>query len=97
MDSLDPPQKSCGDLSPPCSNWVDAGLEVSLSMDEVLYPAPEAGKEGSGNSEWVGPLPASPEEEIDVDSLSEGILPMGILSVWPDPSSESETEVDILT
>uniref|UniRef100_A0A8B9WN61 BTB domain containing 18 n=1 Tax=Bos mutus grunniens TaxID=30521 RepID=A0A8B9WN61_BOSMU len=97
MDSLDPPQKSYGDLSPPCSNWVDAGLEVSLSMDEVLYPAPEAGKEGSGNSEWVGPLPASPEEEIDVDSLSEGILPMGILSVWPDPSSESETEVDILT
>nr|XP_020748249.1 BTB/POZ domain-containing protein 18 [Odocoileus virginianus texanus] len=97
MDSLDPPQRSYGDLSPPCSSWVDTGLEVPLSMDEVLYPAPEAVKEGSGNSEWVGPLPASPEEEIDVDSLSEGIVPTSILSVWPDPSSESETEVDILT
>ncbi|XP_043337565.1 BTB/POZ domain-containing protein 18 [Cervus canadensis] len=97
MDSLDPPQRSYGDLSPPCSNWVDTGLEVSLSMDEVLYPAPEVGKEGSGNSEWVGPLPASPEEEIDVDSLSEGVVPTSIFSVWPDPSSESETEVDILT
>ena len=96
MDSLDPPQRSYGDLSPPCSSWVDTGLEVSLSMDELLYPAPEAGKEGSGNSEWVGPLPASPEEEIDIDSLSEGIVPTSFLSVWPDPSSESETEVDIL-
>ena len=66
-------------------------------MDEVLYPAPEAGKEESGSSEWAGPLPASPEEEIDVGSLSEGILPTNILCVWPDPSSESETEVDILT
>ncbi|KAB0349014.1 hypothetical protein FD754_013871 [Muntiacus muntjak] len=69
-------------------------LEISSSQP---LEAPEVGKEGSGNSEWVGPLPASPEEEIDVDSLSEGIVPTSILSVWPDPSSESETEVDILT
>ncbi|XP_010992665.1 BTB/POZ domain-containing protein 18 [Camelus dromedarius] len=98
-DSLDPPQRSYGDLSPPCSNWVETGLEVSLPMDEVLHPAPEAGKEVSGSSELLGPLPASPEEEeIDVvDWSSEGTAPTDIPSVWPDPSSESETEVDILT
>ncbi|XP_022447640.1 BTB/POZ domain-containing protein 18 [Delphinapterus leucas] len=99
INSLDPPQRSYGDLSPPCSNWVETGLEVSLTTDEVLYPTPEASKEGFGNSELLDPLPASPEEEeIDVvDSMSEGIEPMSIPSVWPDPSSESETEVDILT
>ncbi|XP_057581469.1 BTB/POZ domain-containing protein 18 [Hippopotamus amphibius kiboko] len=99
INSLDPPQRFYGDLLPPCSNWVETGLEVSLTMDEVLHPAAEAGKEGSGNSELLDPLPASPEEEeIDVeDSTSEGVVPMSISSVWPDPSSESETEVDILT
>ncbi|XP_068412683.1 BTB/POZ domain-containing protein 18 [Eschrichtius robustus] len=99
LNSLNPPQRSYGDLSPPCSSWVETGLEVSLTTDEVLYPAPEASKEGFGNSELLDPLPASPEEEeIDVvDSMSEGIVPMSIPSVWPDPSSESETEVDILT
>ncbi|XP_059961662.1 BTB/POZ domain-containing protein 18 [Mesoplodon densirostris] len=98
INSLDPPQRSYGDLSPPCSNWVETGLEVSLTRDEVLYPAPEASKEGFGSSELLDPLPASPEEEIDVvDSMSEGIVPVSIPSIWPDPSSESETEVDILT
>ncbi|XP_074192523.1 BTB/POZ domain-containing protein 18 [Rhinolophus sinicus] len=99
-DSPDPPQKSYGDLSPPCSHWVETGLEESLTMDEVLYPAPEAGKEVLSNSELLDPLPASPEEEeIDVvDWTSEGeLMPTAIPSVWPDPSSESETEVDILT
>ncbi|XP_019479855.1 PREDICTED: BTB/POZ domain-containing protein 18 [Hipposideros armiger] len=99
-DSLDPPQKSYGDLSPPCSNWAQTGLEVSLTMDEVLYPAPEAGKEVLSNSELLDPLPASPQEEaIDVvDWTSEGkLVPTSIPSVWPDPSSESETEVDIIT
>ncbi|XP_007455756.1 PREDICTED: BTB/POZ domain-containing protein 18 [Lipotes vexillifer] len=99
INSLDPPLRSYGDLSPPCSNWVETGLEVSLSTAGVLYPAPEASKQGSGSSELLDPLPVSPEEEeIDVvDSMSEGIVPMSIYSVWPDPSSESETEVDILT
>ncbi|XP_032976814.1 BTB/POZ domain-containing protein 18 [Rhinolophus ferrumequinum] len=99
-DSLDPRQKSYGDLSPPCSHWVETGMEESLTMDEVLYPAPEAGKEVLSNSELLDPLPASlEEEEIDVvDWTSEGeLMPTGIPSVWPDPSSESETEVDILT
>uniref|UniRef100_A0A8C3W306 BTB/POZ domain-containing protein 18 n=1 Tax=Catagonus wagneri TaxID=51154 RepID=A0A8C3W306_9CETA len=96
-DSLDPPpQRSCGHLSPPCSNWAETGLQVSLTVDEVLHPAPEAGREAC---ELLGPLPASPEEEeIDVVGwTSEGTVPTSIPSVWPDPSSESETEVDILT
>ncbi|KAM9658569.1 BTB/POZ domain-containing protein 18 [Trichechus inunguis] len=100
IDSLDPPQRSYEDLSPSCSNWVDMGLEVPLTMDEVLYPAPEAGKEVTVNSELLGPLPAnSEEEEIDVvDWTAEGRqVPTSFPSVWPDPSSESETEVDILT
>uniref|UniRef100_U3KPL0 BTB/POZ domain-containing protein 18 n=1 Tax=Oryctolagus cuniculus TaxID=9986 RepID=U3KPL0_RABIT len=100
MDSLDPPRKSFGNLSPPCSDWVETGLQVPLTMDEVSYPAPETGKEGSGNSELPGSLSASPEEEeIDVvDWTAEGrLVPNSIPSVWPDPSSESETEVDILT
>ncbi|KAM7085257.1 BTB/POZ domain-containing protein 18 [Molossus nigricans] len=100
IDSLDPPQRSYGDLSPPSSNWVETGLEVSLTMEEVLYPASEPGKEVLSNSEPLDPLPASPEEEeIDVeDWTSEGrLVPTSIPSVWPDPSSESETEVDILT
>lgn len=100
IDSLDPPQKSYGVLSPPCSNWVEIGPEMSLAMEEVLYPAPEPGKEVLINYEPMDPLSASPEEEeIDVvDWTSEaGLVPIGIPSVWPDPSSESDTEVDILT
>ncbi|XP_012605358.2 BTB/POZ domain-containing protein 18 [Microcebus murinus] len=99
VDSLDPPQRSYEDLSPPGSNWVETGLEVSLTMDEV-YPATGAGKEVFSNSELLGPLAiSSEEEEIDVvDWTTEGkLVPTSIPSVWPDPSSESETEVDILT
>ncbi|XP_054998394.1 BTB/POZ domain-containing protein 18 isoform X1 [Sorex araneus] len=93
-------QRSYEDPSPLCSNWVETGLEASLTINEILYSVPEAGKEVFGNSELLVPLPASPEEdEIDVmDWSSEGRLePTSILSVWPDPSSESETEIDILT
>ncbi|XP_037694311.1 BTB/POZ domain-containing protein 18 [Choloepus didactylus] len=100
IDSLDPPQSSYGDLPLPCSKWVETGLEVSPTMDEILYPAPEAGKEIYGNSEFLSSLPANPEEEeIDVvDWTTEGrLVPTSISSVWPDPSSESETEVDIMT
>ncbi|XP_008834387.1 BTB/POZ domain-containing protein 18 [Nannospalax galili] len=100
LDSLDPPQRCYGDLSPPCSNWAETGLEVSLSIDEVLYPSSKAGMEVSGNSELLDLFPASSEdEEIDVvDWTTEGRLgPTSVPSVWPDPSSESETEVDILT
>ncbi|XP_008053678.1 BTB/POZ domain-containing protein 18 [Carlito syrichta] len=99
-DSLDPPQRSYGDLSPLCSNWVETGLEVSLPVEEVLCPAPETNEEIPGSSELLGPPPvSSEEEEIDVvDWTAEGkLVPTGIPSVWPDPSSESETEVDILT
>ncbi|XP_055991925.1 BTB/POZ domain-containing protein 18 [Sorex fumeus] len=100
LDSLGPPPRSYEDPSPLCSNWVETGLEASLTINEILFPAPEAGREIFGNSELLVPPPASPEEEeIDVmDCSSEGRLePISILSVWPDPSSESETEIDILT
>ncbi|XP_059565286.1 BTB/POZ domain-containing protein 18 [Myotis daubentonii] len=100
IDSLDLPQRSYGDLLPPCSNWVETGLEVSLTMEEVLYPAPEPGKEVLSNSELLDlPSASSEEEEIDVvDWIAEGnLVPTSIPSIWPDASSESETEVDILT
>ncbi|XP_021498604.2 BTB/POZ domain-containing protein 18 [Meriones unguiculatus] len=100
LDSSDPSQRSYRDLSPPCSNWAEAGLEVSLGMDEVLYPVPKAVRDVSANPELLDPFPGSSEdEEIDVvDWTVEGRLePTSIPSVWPDPSSESETEVDILT
>ncbi|XP_006761476.1 PREDICTED: BTB/POZ domain-containing protein 18-like [Myotis davidii] len=99
-DFLDSPQMSYGDRSPPCSNWMETRLEVSLTTEEVLYPDPEPGKEVFSNSELLDPLPASlEEEEIDVvDWTLEGrLVSTCIPSVWPDPSSESETEVDILT
>lgn len=88
---LDSSQTSYGNLSPPCSNW---------TTEEVLYPDPEPGKEVFSNSELLDPLPASlEEEEIDVVdwTLEERLVSTCIPSVWPDPSSESETEVDILT
>ncbi|XP_007519540.1 BTB/POZ domain-containing protein 18 [Erinaceus europaeus] len=100
MNTLDPLPKSCEDPSPPCSKWEDAGLEVSLTMDEVFYPSPEAVKEIFVTSELLSPLPASSEEEeIDVVNWTsdESTAPASIPSVWPDPSSESDTEVDILT
>ncbi|XP_036736278.1 BTB/POZ domain-containing protein 18 [Manis pentadactyla] len=97
--SLDTPQRSSEDLLPTCSNWAETEPEESLTMDEILYPGPEAGREVFSNSEWLGPLPANSDEEIDVvDWTSQGrLVPTSIPSVWPDPSSESETEVvDIL-
>ncbi|XP_002729248.1 BTB/POZ domain-containing protein 18 [Rattus norvegicus] len=100
LDSSDPSQRSYSDLSPPCPNWADTGLEVSLGMDEVLCPVPKAVREVSANPELLDPFPGSSEdEEIDVvDWTVEGKLgPTSVPSVWPDPSSESETEVDILT
>ncbi|XP_020018031.2 BTB/POZ domain-containing protein 18 [Castor canadensis] len=100
IDSPDPSQRSYSNLSPPCSNWAETGLEVSLTMNEILYPASKVGKEGFDNSELLHPHSASSDdEEIDVlDWTAEGRLgPTSIPSVWPDPSSESETEVDILT
>ncbi|XP_036041054.1 BTB/POZ domain-containing protein 18 [Onychomys torridus] len=99
LDSPDSPQRSYRDLSLPCSNWAETGLEVSLGMDEVLYPAPKAVREVSANPELLDPFPGSSEDEIDVvDWPVEGRMgPTSVPSVWPDPSSESETEVDILT
>ncbi|KAJ1074977.1 hypothetical protein K5549_000951 [Capra hircus] len=91
-----PSEVSEGEVFSVGGSWTP-DLEISSSQPLEGQRAPEAGKEESGSSEWAGPLPASPEEEIDVGSLSEGILPTNILCVWPDPSSESETEVDILT
>ncbi|KAK2507133.1 hypothetical protein MC885_002057 [Smutsia gigantea] len=98
VDTLDTPQRSYEDLLPTCSNWAETEPEESLTMGEILYPGPEAGKEVLSNSEWLDPLPASSDEEIDVvDWTSQGrLVPISIPSVWPDPSSESETEVDIL-
>ncbi|XP_040859933.1 BTB/POZ domain-containing protein 18 [Ochotona curzoniae] len=94
---VDSPRKSSGDLSPPCTDWVEMGLEVPLTVDEVLNSAPEPGKEAAGNPELPGCLSPSSEEIDVVDWPAEGQLVPGIPSVWPDPSSESETEVDILT
>ncbi|CAK6434360.1 unnamed protein product [Pipistrellus nathusii] len=94
------PQISNGDLSPPCSNSMETRLEVSVTTEEVLYPDPEPGKEVFSNCELLDPLPASlDEEEIDVVNwtLEGRLVSTCIPSVWPDPSSESETEVDILT
>ncbi|XP_003797557.1 BTB/POZ domain-containing protein 18-like [Otolemur garnettii] len=100
IDSLNTPQRSYEDLSPPCSNWADTGLEVSLTTDGALYPATEADKEVFGNSGLPSPLlESSEEEEVDVEgwTTEEELVPTSIPSVWPDPSSESETEIDILT
>ncbi|XP_051022406.1 BTB/POZ domain-containing protein 18 [Acomys russatus] len=100
LDSSDPSQSSYRDLSPPCSNWAETGLEVSLGMEEVLYPVPKADRDVCANPELLDPFPGSSEdEEIDVVNWTvEGRLgPTSVPSVWPDPSSESETEVDILT
>ncbi|XP_053435272.1 BTB/POZ domain-containing protein 18-like [Nycticebus coucang] len=100
IDSLNTPQRTYEDLLPPCSNWADTGLEVSLTMDEILYPVTEANEEVFGNAGLLSPLLASSEdEEIDVVSWTteEELTSTSIPSVWPDPSSESETEIDILT
>nr|XP_048282187.1 BTB/POZ domain-containing protein 18 [Myodes glareolus] len=99
LDSPDSSQRSYRDLSLPCSNWAETGLELSLGMDEVLYPAPKAVREVSANPELRDPCPGSSEdEEIDVVNWTEEErLGPGVPSVWPDPSSESETEIDILT
>ncbi|XP_049635573.1 BTB/POZ domain-containing protein 18 [Suncus etruscus] len=99
IESPDPVQRSDEDPSPLCSSWVETGLQVSITMDEILHPTPEADTEVVGNSELVK-LPASPEEEeIDVMDWTSagGLEPTTFPSVWPDPSSESETEIDILT
>ncbi|KAM7316339.1 hypothetical protein ACRRTK_024070 [Alexandromys fortis] len=93
LDSPDSSQRSYRDLSLPCSNWVETGL------DEVLYPTPKAVREVSANPELRDPCPGSSEdEEIDVGNWAEeDRLGPGVPSVWPDPSSESETEIDIIT
>ncbi|KAL6064557.1 hypothetical protein STEG23_035980 [Scotinomys teguina] len=100
LDSPDSSQRSYRDLSLLCSNWAETGLEVSPGMDEVLYPAPNADREVSANPELLDPFPGSSEdEEIDVVEwpVEDKLGPTSVPSVWPDPSSESETEVDILT
>ena len=69
-------------------------------MDDVLCPVPKAVREVSANPEQLDPLPGSSEdEEIDVVdwTVERKLGPTSVPSVWPDPSSESETEVDILT
>lgn len=93
LDSPDSSQRSYRDLSLPCSNWAEKGL------DEVLYRAPKAVREVSANPELQDPCHGSSEdEEIDVVNWAEeDRLGPGVPSVWPDPSSESETEIDILT
>ncbi|XP_027632530.1 BTB/POZ domain-containing protein 18 isoform X2 [Tupaia chinensis] len=94
VDPLDSPQRSYGGLSPPCSNW-ESGLEVSLTMDQVLYPVSETDKEVSDNSKQRSPfLASSEEEEIDVGDWTVEGKPVltNIPSVRPDPSSESDTE-----
>ncbi|KAM6158961.1 BTB/POZ domain-containing protein 18 [Rhynchocyon petersi] len=91
-ESLGPPQRTYEDLPHSCSKWMETGLDMSLTTDEVLPPAPVV----TGNFEPLGPLPvSSEEEEIDVEDWTS--VPISVPSVWPDPSSESDTEVDILT
>ncbi|XP_072494788.1 BTB/POZ domain-containing protein 18 [Notamacropus eugenii] len=97
-----------GDLSPPCSNWVDTSFGKPSVTDDTLYPdgdsvvaCPEIKEEELVNSEKLGLSPCSLEEEGEIDvvdwTAQVGQLPFHGLSVWPDPSSESETEVDVLT
>ncbi|XP_068963740.1 BTB/POZ domain-containing protein 18 [Petaurus breviceps papuanus] len=97
-----------GDLSPPCSSWVDAGFGKPSVTDDTLYPegdpvvaCPEIKEEEPENSEKLGLSPDSLEEEGEIDvvdwTAQVGQVPFHSLSVWPDPSSESETEVDVLT
>ncbi|XP_021103949.1 BTB/POZ domain-containing protein 18 [Heterocephalus glaber] len=76
--------------STPGSGWTERGLDEHPAALEELCPAPGTGP---------GPPTASSEdEEIDVDWTAEAALvPAGVPSVWPDPSSESDTELDVLT
>ncbi|KAM5247316.1 BTB/POZ domain-containing protein 18 [Ctenodactylus gundi] len=100
MDRPGPTTESHGTLSPPCSFWGENRLGLTLTFPEVLYPTSEATKEVCNSSELLGSLPASSEdEEIDVVDREEvgKQVSKGVPSVWPDPSSESETELDILT
>ncbi|XP_074132926.1 BTB/POZ domain-containing protein 18 [Sminthopsis crassicaudata] len=94
-----------GDLSPPCSSWVDTSYGKPSVTDDTLYPegvaCPEVKQEELGNSEKLALSPASLEEEGEIDvvdwTAQVGQVPFPSLCVWPDPSSESETEVDVLT
>ncbi|XP_043828534.1 BTB/POZ domain-containing protein 18 isoform X2 [Dromiciops gliroides] len=97
-----------GDLSPPCSSWVDTSYGKPSVTDDTLYPegdsvvaCPEIKEEELEDSEKLGLSPGSLEEEGEIDVVDwtarVGQVPFHGLSVWPDPSSESETEVDILT
>ncbi|XP_010606609.1 BTB/POZ domain-containing protein 18 [Fukomys damarensis] len=73
---------SPGNPLTPGSSWAEGGLE--------LCPAPGTGPD---------PPTASSEDEIDVVNWAAEatLVPASTHSVWPDPSSESETEVDVLT
>ncbi|XP_013361894.1 PREDICTED: BTB/POZ domain-containing protein 18 [Chinchilla lanigera] len=76
---------SPGCPSTPGSSWTERGLATCLAVHE-LCPTP-----GPGTN-------SSEDEEIDVVHWTGArLLPAGAPSVWPDPSSESETEVDVLT
>uniref|UniRef100_A0A4X2KCL9 BTB domain containing 18 n=1 Tax=Vombatus ursinus TaxID=29139 RepID=A0A4X2KCL9_VOMUR len=90
-----------GDLSPPCSSWVDTSFGNPSVTDDTLYPCPEIKEEELDNSEKLRLSPGSLEEEGEIDvvdwTAQVGQVPFHGLSVWPDPSSESETEVDVLT
>ncbi|XP_044538146.1 BTB/POZ domain-containing protein 18 [Gracilinanus agilis] len=96
-----------GDLSPPCASWVDTGYGKASVVDDTLYPEGEPGvtcpeiKEVLDGSSKLSLSPGSLEEEGEIDvvdwTAQVGQVPFHGLSVWPDPSSESETEVDVLT
>ncbi|KAM6160809.1 BTB/POZ domain-containing protein 18 [Erethizon dorsatum] len=82
---------SPGNPSTPGSSWTEGGLDACLAAHEELCPAPGMGP--------GLPTASSEDEEIDVvDWTAEArLVPTSVPSVWPDISSESETEVDVLT
>ncbi|XP_003464362.1 BTB/POZ domain-containing protein 18 [Cavia porcellus] len=82
---------SPGNPSTPGSSWTGGGLDTGLAVYEELCPAL--------GTDPGQPPPNSEDEDIDVgDWTAEArLVSTSFPSVWPDPSSESETEVDILT
>ncbi|XP_004645899.1 BTB/POZ domain-containing protein 18 [Octodon degus] len=90
-EPLDGHTSSPGNPLTPGSSWAVEGLDMSPAMHEELCPAP-----GTGPGP---PMANSEDEEVDVVgwTAEARLVPSGIPSVWPDPSSESEAEVDVLT
>uniref|UniRef100_A0A6I8PLT7 BTB domain-containing protein n=1 Tax=Ornithorhynchus anatinus TaxID=9258 RepID=A0A6I8PLT7_ORNAN len=80
---------------PPAAPGPPRAAQGAASAPPAGEPVPGAGGTTEGR-----PLP-SVEEDEDIDVVDwvaqVGLVPISGPCVWPDPSSESETEVDVLT